>query len=1091
MDEDNANDLTFDYSPEELGLDEEAAVKIREIKQIRPLVDGQPWGIFWIDFEPKRLPVVAMRRILGALVRKKRGGQAHRAVWDLQDLMFISATGEGSQRGISFAHFRETAGEQPQLRTFSWDAHENHFYYLEKLNLEALRWPPNPKDGEGWRKQWSGAFTTAHREVIKNAAELAGTMAQIASGIRALINDVYGYESEKGPLHKLYESFKRVLIHDLTIEDFADMYAQTITYGLFSAFATPHDGRPALERAGELIPATNPFLRELFQQVLKTGAKGQQHLDPDELGVGELVELLTSVDMDAILRDFGRQSREHKEDPVIHFYESFLREYDPQKKAKRGVFYTPDPVVQFIVRSVDHLLRTEFDCADGLADTGTMTVKGQTIPKVRVLDPATGTGTFLKYVIETIHDTFEQKRKHLSKEQREKEWNRYVPDQLLARLYGFELMMAPYAIAHMKLGLALRETGYQFKTGARLRVYLTNSLQPAHEIPRVDTPFLAREAEEANAVKSETPITVVIGNPPYAGHSANASKNPDGSLNFIGTLLKDYYQVDGRPLGERNPKWLQDDYVKFIRFGQHLIEKTGAGILAMITNHGYLDNPTFRGMRQQLMKTFSEIYVLDLHGNVIKKEKTPDGSKDENVFDIQQGVAICIFVRHMSFEKAVTVRHSEYWGTRAGKYQELVASNLDIIEWAQVEPGPPLYLFTPQDKSLTIEYNQGWKVTDFMPVTSVGIVTARDNLTIQNNPEHVLEVVRDFVSLPVEKARTKYELGDDVRDWKVSLAQQDIRVHGFRRHNIVPVLYRPFDTKYTYYTGRSRGFICMPRLEVMSHMLAGANLGLVSARSNKSANPDHFYCTRTMSEAKAGESTTQSCLFPLYVYRKRDNSQHELFVTNSAQRNGDRLPNLTSEFVVELENRLGMRFYPDGVGDLESTFGPEDVFGYMYAIFHSPSYRLRYARLLKTDYPRLPITNNPNLFGKLTKKGAALVGLHLMESPALDKPITRFVGKGSDEVASGYPKYENDKVSINPEQGFAGVPSEVWEFHIGGYQVCHKWLKDRRGRVLTADDKAHYAKVVVALKETIRLMEEIDEVIEEHGGWPLAGSVSE
>lgn len=434
-------DVTFDYEPGELGLDEQAAVKVREIKQIRPLVEGQPWGVFWIDFEPKRLPVVAMRRILAALVKKKRAGKRTRqAVWDLRDLMFISATGEGNRRGISFAHFRETQDSPPQLRTFAWDANERHFYYLERLNLEALRWPADPTDHDGWRERWAAAFTSGHREVICTSQQLASHMARLASATRALVNEVYQYEKPKGPLHRVYDSFRRVLIHDLSVDDFADMYAQTVAYGLFSARAT-RTGEFALENVVALVPNTNPFLRDLLAECLKVGVSGRHQIDLDELGVGELVETFQSVDMEAILRDFGRQTR--GEDPVIHFYESFLREYDAEKKARRGVFYTPDPVVSFIVRSVDHLLKTEFGCPDGLADTGTMEWQGRRVPRVQVLDPAAGTGTFLKYVIEQIYDTFTQKHKRLSVAERKKKWNEYVPKHLLPRLYGFELMMAP------------------------------------------------------------------------------------------------------------------------------------------------------------------------------------------------------------------------------------------------------------------------------------------------------------------------------------------------------------------------------------------------------------------------------------------------------------------------------------------------------------------------------------------------------------------------------------------------------------------------------------------------------------------------
>ncbi|MBI4670236.1 MAG: N-6 DNA methylase [Chloroflexi bacterium] len=566
IDEEDADDLTFDYTADELGLDESVAVKIREIKQLRPLAANQPWGIFWLDFEPKRLPVVAMRRILGALVRKKRGQRsARQAVWDLRDLMFISATGEDKQRGVNFAHFRETGDGLPQLRTFSWDANEKHFYYLEKINLAALEWPRDENNAEQWRGQWAKAFTSAHGENIRTAKDLATEMAELAAGTRERVKETFAYERGKGQLNKLYNSFKKTLINDLSVDDFADMYAQTVAYGLFSA-AVEHSGQFKRENVASLVPNTNPFLRDLLRECLKVSEDKRYNIDLDELGVGELVEALQAANLESVLQDFGRQSRDRKEDPVIHFYESFLREYDAEKKVKRGVFYTPDPVVSFIVRSVDYLLRTEFDLPDGLADTSTMIWEGKHEPKVQILDPATGTGTFLKHVIDQIYETWQRNaiQARSSPKEMSKRWNDYVAEHLLPRLYGFELMMAPYAVAHMKLGLALNQTGYNFGSEERLRVYLTNALQPAHEIPRTDTPYLAQEAQDANEVKTNTPIMVVIGNPPYSNF---------GQMNrgdWILGLLDDYK----KGLNEKKLN-LDDDFIKFMRFAQWRIDQTG------------------------------------------------------------------------------------------------------------------------------------------------------------------------------------------------------------------------------------------------------------------------------------------------------------------------------------------------------------------------------------------------------------------------------------------------------------------------------------------------------------------------------------
>ena len=513
-----------------------------------------------------------------------------------------------------------------------------------------------------------------------------------------------------------------------------------------------------------------------------------------------------------------------------------------------------------------------------------------------------------------------------------------------------------------------------------------------------------------------------------------------------------------------NPKWLQDDYVKFIRFGQWRINQTGFGVLAFITNHGYLDNPTFRGMRESLMKTFTDIYILDLHGNAKKKEVSPDGSPDKNVFDIQQGVDIGIFIKEPGKETPAKVQHGELWGSRDFKYEKLNLLDIETTEWKIIQPQSPFYLFTPQNKDLLIEYNAGWKITEIFPVNSVGIVTARDSLTIKLSNQEVKDTVKDFVSLPVEEARKKYDLGKDTRDWQVSLAQDDIKRNGIEDSKIVPILYRPFDTRFTYYTGQTRGFICMPRNDVMRNMIVN-NLAIISARSNKSQESDHFYCSQVIAEAKCGESTTQSCLFPLYTYPDTENAQSSLFI--------ERTPNISQNFLNAIREKLG--YIPT----------PEVIFYYIYAIFHSPTYRQIYAEFLKIDFPRVPLTTNNELFKNLAVKGEKLVQLHLMKSKKLNKVITKYPVSGDNAVTEVNYQQSEQRIYINKQQYFEGVSPELWEFKIGGYQVLEKWLKDRKkaNRTLSFDDVLHYQRVVVALKETMQIMTEINELIP---GFPLS-----
>lgn len=634
---------------------------------------------------------------------------------------------------------------------------------------------------------------------------------------------------------------------------------------------------------------------------------------------------------------------------------------------------------------------------------------------------------------------------------------------------------------------------YNFAADDRLGIYLTNTLEEAER--RVNTLFgpyrvIAEEANAAAQVKQQLPIMVVMGNPPYSGHSANRSwETRDGKRvpTFIGRLVRDYYWVDGRPLDEKNPKWLQDDYVKFIRWGQWRIEQTGAGILAFITNHGYLDNPTFRGMRRSLMNSFDEIYVYDLHGNSKKKERAPDGSPDKNVFDIQQGVAIGIFVRRPDRSGPARVFHADLYGSRERKYSVLGEEQVSTTGWTELTPTAPHYTFRPGDGALRAEYETGWKLTDAIPVNSAGIVTARDRLTMQWTRDAVLPVVSRFASLTVDDARATYRLGPDVRDWRISFAQADIAEHGVDAAFVRPVLYRPFDTRWTYYTGRTRGFICMPRPEVMAHMNVGPNVALVTTRQTR--EPWDALCTRSMAGHKSCAAYDINSLFPLYLYpRASDSSNGSLHSERSA--------NLAPAFIDDISRRIGLTYVPDGTGDLQTTFGPEDVFHYIYAVLHSPAYRSRYAELLKGDFPRVQLTGELGLFRTMCSLGAELAALHLLESPLVSDHVIAYPLPGDDTVASGFPRYRppgepepgtgvslgEGRVYINPRQYFTPVGVDIWRFRIGGYQVCEKWLKDRRGRELAYEDQLHYKKVLVAIRETIRLMHEIDRAIPE---WPI------
>ncbi len=1114
------DELTFEYDPDDLGLDKATTVKIKEIKQLRPLVTNQPWGIFYISFEKKRLPIVVLRRILRSLVLKKRASanRSGMATWELNDLLFISSYGDEEDRELSFAHFSEdtVAGDLPSLKVLGWNAGntalrlENTYQTLK----EKLRWPDDETDTDEWRKQWAAAFTRGYRQTVKTSKELAIRLADLAQVIRERVNEAIAIESEKGELRKLHKAFQDALIHDLSTDDFADMYAQTIAYGLLSASVSRESGALVADNLKDMVPKTNPFLQELMGTFLTVGGR-KGKIDFDELGINEVIELLRNTDMDQVKLDFG--AKNPNEDPVIHFYELFLKEYDPEKRMKRGVFYTPRPVVSFIVRSVDEILRTEFGLEDGLADTttwGEMKRRNkdleipegakETSPFVQILDPATGTGTFLVEVIDLVYKTMTEKWKSQRKADREirELWNEYVPRHLLPRVYGFELMMAPYSIAHMKIGLKLRETGYSFISSERAQVFLTNALEEAHEAPpylESMAPALAHEAEAANRVKQRAPITVIIGNPPYSGESMNKGT-------WIRGLIDDYMYVDGHHLNEKGKKnWLQDDYVKFLRASQFYLSNQNAGVLGMITNHSWLLNPTFRGMRQSFLQSFNSLHLIDLHGNSKKKEKSPNNIFDENVFDIQQGVAITFGAKLPSDDTGAEILHLDLWGDRAasavsgnsretavgGKYGWLLKNSVSTCRWNDVASRSPLYLFTPQNDDLGDEYRSGMVLTEISPHFGVGVITSRDHFVTDFDGEKILERLNDFrdPALSDDTIAKTYEIKDNSM-WSLSEARKRFREKPIDRSLLVDMLYRPFDQRSIYY---ETNVVFNMRTQVMKHMLIGHNLGICTTRTVEIGRGfEHAFCTSQIIQHHTVSIKEVNHLFPLYLYHDE----------NEGLGFSGRETNLSSEFVANVTGCLRLRLISDGRGDLQETVGAEDIFHYIYAVLHSPAYRARYAEFLKIDFPRIPLTNDVDLFRKLCQLGCDLVALHLLEPDYEGTSWTRqnkmfptenhrFKFKGNDDgVAAGHPKYDadNERVYINKTSYFAGIPEAVWNFHIGGYQVCHKWLKDRKGRSLSLDDQLHYNKIAIALGETIRIMSEIDKVIDAHGGWPLRGS---
>lgn len=920
-------------------------------------------------------------------------------------------------------------------------------------------------------------FMTGEIDTIRSAEHLAKIMGGKAKRLRDNIIAMFdpSFSGSKGEIEKIMQVLQERLIHDLDIEQFADLYAQTLVYGLF--VARYHDDTPenfSRTEARERIPTSNHLLQQFFDHI--AGANFETRL---KFIVDELCDVFVHADVHALVHGLY-QKKSDTHDPIIHFYEDFLREYDPKLRMERGVFYTPLPVVRYIVRSIDVLLKEHFDLPEGLADRAKVdwnrTVQGKKskmqIDRVQLLDPAVGTGTFLNEVIRTIHEKFEGQQGM---------WPQYVEDHLIPRLHGFELMMASYTIAHLKLSMTLAESGAK-DIQKRLRVFLTNSLEePADTDINLFTfglqGALTEEAQAAAEVKRDYPIMVVLGNPPYSGHSSNKGK-------WIEKLLEDYKkEPGGGKLQERNSKWLNDDYVKFIRFAEYMIEKNNQGIVAFITNHSYLDNPTFRGMRWHLLQTFDDIYIVDLHGNSKKKEVAPDGGKDENVFDIQQGVAIFIGVKKKKSTGLAKVHSLDIYGKRNDKYVWLDEHNSSTSSFEELVPQKPGYDFVLRDYGISSEYYEGIHLPDLFPVNVMGFQTHRDNFAVADSEKEIKARIEDLQndSISTQQLIDKYQLKEN-KNWKLDIQRQKINStsHGKITSSCS---YRPFDQRWCF---MHESINDRPRKELIDHVMHRENVCLLSSRQQSILGFRHVFCAQLPANDCVVSNRTKESnqIFPLYLYLDSSNDAKSLmqFPVNW-KHDGERVPNLSQESIEKISKQLGLPFKWNYENDSTKGFLPEDIFDYIYAILHSPTYRERYKEFLKIDFPRVPFTSNKELFWKLVALGREIRLLHLMESPQLGKIITKYPVSGSNEVEKT--RYEDGKVWLNKEQYFDGVPDEAWNFHIGGYQPAQKWLKDRKGRELNSDDILHYQEMIVALVETAGLMKEIDEVINKNGGYPL------
>jgi hypothetical protein len=888
---------------------------------------------------------------------------------------------------------------------FHWYAAGEKRLTVRMADLDSKGKLKPAADGEARLTALLTAFYAQPALTVGTAKELANRMAGMTRMIRDLViaalqqeeekaeqaksgvvrETMPGYGSQTNWLHEWLNAFRDTLIPDLNEHQFADMFAQTLAYGLFAARVHEPNKPFSRESAAVNLPRTNPFLRELFEQIA-----GVKMPDTIAWAVDDMVELLKHADMTEILRDFGKCKG--REDPVVHFYETFLAAYDPAMREVRGVFYTPEPVVSYIVNSLDWLLKTRLGRPKGLADEDTL-----------ILDTATGTATFLYFVIDLIHQGF---RKQLGA------WDGYISRHLLPRIFGFELLMAPYAVAHLKISMLLERSGYTFGSDQRLGIYLTNTLEEAAKKSEVLLgQFVSREANAAAEIKRERPIMVVLGNPPYA----NFGRMNRGE--WILNLLKDYK----RDLNEKKLN-LDDDYIKFIRFAQWRIEQTGYGILGYITNNSYLDGITHRRMRQVLMQTFDEIYVLNLHGSLLKKEKTPEGGKDENVFDITVGVSILLAVKlkQGKDEPKVPARvfHADLWGRReiyegdqltGGKYHWLWENDARTTAWTEIKPVEPYFFFVPKDLSTGTEYATAIPLDALFSISQNGLKTDRDELFYDWDRRELGGRIKVFFDQTyADDFKTRYRI--------VTSSSFDIEERRkettFDAGRLRACLYRPFDTRWLYYDPR---LTSRPAEKVMRQMMAD-NLAFITGRQGQVMGEipwDLALCTADLVDTNLFYRGGNG-VFPLYLYPSAD----ELDASTG------RRPNINPEFLKALAQKLNVP--QEGPHGLPKGVTPEDIFHYAYAVFHSPTYRARYAEFLKIDFPRLPLTSNRDLFFSLAALGGELVGLHLMESPKLNDLITEFPEKGTDAVEKVQYTDKDKRVWINPTQYFGGVPAAVW-----------------------------------------------------------------
>lgn len=974
-------------------------------------------------------------------------------------------------------------------------------------------------------------FLSHKPKQINSAKEFANALAERTKLLKNSLLEMEGNERVKA----LYDIFKNTIYSKIDYADFCDNFAQTLTYSLFLAKLNASGEKIDLYNLTKFIPKSFPLIRAMSKFLQDLKEVDDKNLKTIDWLLIEIVNINNNIDEKLIIEELNKFSLDKNlklimnKDPYMHFYETFLSYYNPELREKRGVYYTPQSVVDFIINSIDLILKKDFNKVKGFGDA--LNQKDS----ITLLDFATGTGTFLL-------DSF---RKALS--YYDKNSAKYKPEELINKFYGFEFMIAPYTIAHLKLSQTLKEEfNYTLDDNERLNIFLTNTLETIN-IKEEKEKFsilvdLIKETELAQETKDKN-ILIITGNPPYSGASANKGIfEEEIRSEYKDSLEKEPLAIirNGKIEKEKNPKWLLDDYVKFIRFAEMKLNKQKeGGIFGFISNNSFLDNPTFRGMRYSLLKSFDKIYILDLHGNVRKKEISPDGSKDENVFDIMQGVSINIFVRysnsslrersrsnpnkidcHASKEarndniysnsdnsNLAKVYHYDLFGKREDKYKFLFDNNLDNIEWKELKFEAPFFLFIPQNEIIKSEYDRGISVKDMFRISGVGITAGRDDFCLSKNDNinslnELKDNIKKFMELEIEDARKEFNLGNDTRDWKIKYAQDELKRTNNLEKNYMIINYRPFDFRWTYYTGKSKGFHCMPRREIMQHFMQdeitrgfnplhanrnetqGAKATLLSENSNIALNVarqskivgswQYCFITNGLVDLSfmGGGNTGAGYIFPLYIYdtenvrkilREENEEVGGMFEDIKHFENKVRIENFTPKF---------RKFINEKYGEIK----PEEILGYIYAILFHKEYRKKYFDFLKIDFPKIPFVESKDYFLKFAKLGEELYNLHLGNlkiQKEVGEPMFKDNKNKNEKIVKAIYNENEKDLFVNESLYFKNVDKEVWEYKIGGYQVLDKYLKSHKNENI---DYEHFENVIKILARSIEIEAEISKL---------------